>query len=111
MNHKSHISLIVFIHILFFTSATWATEHQMNQPNIIFMLSDDQDWTGLSVPMHPDMDNSQSDFYQTPNIDKLAHQGVRFSDAYAPAPVCSPTRYSLLTGKSTAQTGSGGLPE
>ena len=61
-------------------------------PNIIFILSDDQDWTGLSVQMHPDLPNSKSDFYRTPNLEKFAAQGMRFSAAYAPAPVCSPTR-------------------
>lgn len=73
------------------------------QPNIILMLSDDQDWTGLSVQMHPDIPTSKSDFYRTPNLENFAHQGMRFSAAYAPAPVCSPTRISLQTGKSPAQ--------
>lgn len=75
----------------------------INRPNVVFLLSDDQDWTGLSVQMHPDIPNSKSDFYRTPNLEKLASQGMRFSAAYAPAPVCSPTRISLQTGKSPAQ--------
>jgi len=73
------------------------------RPNFVFILSDDQDWTGLSVQMDDRVPNSRSDFYHTPNLERLAAQGVRFSDAYAPSPVCSPTRYSLLTGKSPAQ--------
>lgn len=73
------------------------------QPNILFLLSDDQDWTGLSTPMHPDIPNSKSDFYKTPNLEKFAAQGMRFSAAYAPAPVCSPTRISLQTGQNPAQ--------
>lgn len=74
-----------------------------DRPNFVFILSDDQDWTGLSVQMHDAMPNSKSDFYRTPNLERLAAQGMRFTDAYAPAPVCSPTRYSLQTGKSPAQ--------
>lgn len=74
-------------------------------PNFIFILSDDQDWTGLSVRMHPDLPNSKSDFYRTPNLEKLAAQGMRFSAAYAPAPVCSPTRVSLQTGRNPAALG------
>ena len=74
-----------------------------DQPNIIFMLSDDQGWTETSVQMHPDIPNSKSDIVETPNLLKLAKQGMRFSQAYAPAPVCSPTRLSLQTGKSPAQ--------
>ena len=44
-----------------------------------------------------------SDLYETPNIDKLARQGMRFTDAYAAAPVCSPTRASIMTGKYPAR--------
>lgn len=73
------------------------------KPNFVFILSDDQDWCGLSVPMHPTVSNSRSDFYRTPNLEALAGQGMRFSNAYAPAPVCSPTRISLQTGKGPAQ--------
>ncbi len=72
------------------------------RPNFLLLLSDDQDWTGLSVAMHDEIANSKSDYYQTPNLEDLAAQGMRFTDAYAPSPVCSPTRYSLQTGKSPA---------
>lgn len=74
-------------------------------PNFIFILSDDQDWTGISVQMHPDLPNSKSDFYRTPNLEKFAAQSMRFSAAYAPAPVCSPTRISLQTGRNPAALG------
>ncbi|MGJ8673196.1 sulfatase-like hydrolase/transferase [Rubritalea sp.] len=72
-----------------------------SQPNIILLLSDDQHWDATSAPMHPSF-SSSSDKHQTPNLAKLAAQGMRFSAAYAPAPVCAPTRVSLLTGKSPA---------
>lgn len=88
--------------LLFAMSATAAP---VERPNIVFLLSDDQDWTGLSVQMHPDLPNSKSDFYRTPNLEKFAAQGMRFSAAYAPAPVCSPTRISLQTGMSPAKLG------
>lgn len=78
---------------------------QETRPNIVFMLSDDQSWDGLSVSMHPEFKVSQSEYIQTPNTAKLAAAGIRFSAAYAPAPVCSPTRISLQTGKSPAQIG------
>jgi arylsulfatase A len=76
---------------------------QPKQPNIVFILSDDQGWTGLSLQVHDGIPNSKSDFYQTPNTERLATQGIQFTDAYAPAPMCTPTRASLLTGKSPAQ--------
>jgi arylsulfatase A len=72
------------------------------RPNIIFMMSDDQAWNGLSVPMHPELDWSKSSVVETPHLEKLAAQGMRFSAAYAPASVCSPTRISLQTGRSPA---------
>ena len=77
--------------------------YAVDRPNIIFMLSDDQGWNGLSVAMHPDVAGSKGEIFHTPNLEKLAAQGMRFSSAYAPAPVCSPTRISLQTGKSPAQ--------
>lgn len=76
-----------------------------SKPNIIVLLSDDQDWNGLSTPMHPDMPGSQSDYYETPNLAKFAAEGMRFSNGYAPAPVCSPTRISLQTGMNPARLG------
>lgn len=89
----------------FFTAAFFllVTQATAIQPNILFLLADDQDWTGLSTPMHPDIPNSKSDFYETPHLEKFASQGMRFSAAYAPAPVCSPTRISLQTGQNPAQ--------
>lgn len=72
------------------------------RPNIVFMLADDQSWSGLSVAMHPDVPRSKGAIYHTPNLEKLAAQGMRFSAGYSPASVCSPTRISLMTGKSPA---------
>ncbi len=84
--------------------ASWAqSSAAQERPNIVFMLSDDQAWYGLSVQMHPDMPNSRSDFYRTPHLEELASQGMRFSAAYSPSTVCAPTRASLQTGKSPAQ--------
>ena len=75
------------------------------RPNIVVLLADDQDWNGLSTPMHPEIPGSQSDFYETPCLSKFAAEGMRFSNGYAPSPVCSPTRISLLTGMSPARLG------
>lgn len=59
-------------------------------PNIIIFLADDLGWTGLR--------SFGSDFYDTPNLDRLAAEGMKFTDAYAACTVCSPTRASLMTG-------------
>ena len=95
----------LFASLLPFLAGVFATAAPVERPNILFILSDDQDWTGLSVRMHPDLPNSASDFYRTPNLERFAAQGMRFSAAYAPAPVCSPTRISLQTGMSPAKLG------
>ena len=74
-----------------------------DRPNIIFLLSDDQNWNGLSVAMDPDEPRSRNTFIETPNLERLAEEGMCLSDAYAPAPVCAASRVSMLTGKSPAR--------
>src|SRR5713226_3913979 len=64
-------------------------------PNFLFLLIDDMGWRDLGC--------YGSSFYETPNIDRLAGQSVRFTNAYAACPVCSPTRASILTGKYPAR--------
>ena len=74
-----------------------------SSPNFIIILVDDQGWNGTSVQMMDKEINSKSDFYQTPNIEKLAKKGMRFSSAYASAPVCAPSRYSIQFGQTPAR--------
>jgi len=64
-------------------------------PNVVLFLIDDLGWMDLGC--------QGSDYYQTPNIDKLAAEGVRFTNAYSTCAVCSPTRASVLTGKYPAR--------
>ena len=79
------------------------TIHAQSQPNFIFILSDDQSWNGTSVLMDPSQVDSRSDYYQTPVLEALAKKGMIFSQGYASAPKCAPTRISVLTGKSTSR--------
>ncbi len=60
-------------------------------PNVVFFLVDDLGWSGVGCYGSP--------FYESPHIDRLAGEGVRFTDAYAACHVCSPTRASILTGR------------
>ena len=69
----------------------------MAAPNFIVVLMDDMGWRDLGC--------TGSTFYETPNIDGIAARGVRFTDAYASCPVCSPSRASLLTGRYPARVG------
>jgi len=72
-----------------------ADAKQTGKPNIVFILADDLGRHQLNCYGNP--------FYETPRIDALAAEGVRFTDAYAACPVCSPTRASIMTGKYPAR--------
>ncbi len=80
-------------------SAAWGAnaQAQSKKTNIVFILIDDLGWADLGCYGHP--------FHETPNIDRLAAQGMRFTDAYAACPVCSPTRASILSGQYPAHVG------
>jgi len=72
-------------------------------PNILFILTDDMSWVGTSVEMIDGNAETQSDFYQTPNIEKLAERGMRFSQAYSPGALFTSSRVAILTGKTPAE--------
>src|SRR5262245_15018725 len=61
-------------------------------PNIILFLVDDLGWMDIGA-------NNPKTFYETPNVDRLAASGMRFTQGYAACPVCSPTRGAIMTGK------------
>ena len=61
------------------------------KPNVVFFLVDDLGWSDVAC--------YGSSFYETPHIDQLAKEGVKFTSGYAACHVCSPTRASILTGK------------
>ncbi len=75
--------------------AAAASTHR--RPNVIFILADDLGWGELGC--------YGNTFNQTPHLDRLAAEGVRFTHAYAAAPVCSPTRTSIMTGQHPARIG------
>jgi N-acetylglucosamine-6-sulfatase len=68
---------------------------EAGRPNILFILIDDMGWMDLGCQGNPNL--------HTPHVDAFASQGLRFTDAYAPAPVCSPTRAAIMTGQSPAR--------
>jgi arylsulfatase A-like enzyme len=67
----------------------------LSRPNVVFILADDLGWGDLSCYGRPD--------YQTPNLDLLASQGTRFTDAYSASAVCTPTRCGFITGRYPAR--------
>ena len=76
-------------------SPTFAQEPP--RPNVVFIMADDLGWRDLGV--------YGSDFYETPNLDRLAARGMRFTNAYSASPLCSPTRASVLTGQYPGRIG------
>ncbi|QKK10042.1 MAG: sulfatase-like hydrolase/transferase [Planctomycetota bacterium] len=73
------------------------------RPNIILFIVDDLGWQDTSVPFHTER-TPFNDRYRTPHLEALAARGAKFTNAYASAPVCTPTRTSILTGKAPART-------
>ncbi|NQU55111.1 MAG: sulfatase [Bacteroidetes bacterium] len=95
---KSKFSLIILFTTIFFAGISISSaKEQSEKPNFLFILVDDLGYMDIGC-------NNSATFYETPNIDKLASEGVRFTNAYAACPVCSPTRSSILTGKYPART-------
>ena len=82
----------------------WITQAFAQEPNFVIIVVDDQGWTGSSVQMDTTISGSKSDYYVTPELESMAQAGMTFSQAYSPSPKCSPSRNSILTGKSTARS-------
>src|SRR5690554_4305910 len=85
----------VFLSLLVCLSCT-ATNDTL--PNFVVIVVDDLGWADVKA-------NYPESFYDTPHIDALAHKGIRFNQAYAAHPVCSPTRAALMTGKHPNRVG------
>ncbi|MEZ5305019.1 MAG: sulfatase, partial [Verrucomicrobiales bacterium] len=86
---------IILLVAAFFAIADSPGRATAQPPNILFILIDDLGWKDLACQDNPHL--------STPHIDALAKQGMRFTDAYAAAPVCSPTRAAIMTGLSPAR--------
>ena len=87
------LQALCILGLLSLSTATHAADGR--PPNVVFILIDDMGWTDLGV--------QGSDLYETPNIDRLAKQGMRFTNAYSACTVCSPTRAAVMTGRYPAR--------
>jgi arylsulfatase A-like enzyme len=97
MNKLKSYLTIGFAASVSVTNSILPAQTVKEKPNVIFILLDDFGYADLGC--------YGSRFYETPNIDRLAEDGVRFTDAYAACPVSSPTRASIMTGKYPVNTG------
>ena len=102
INHPLSFLTLIILSVLYGCKLA-PTKSNKKSPNFIIILADDQGWNGTSVQMMDDEIQSKSDYHQTPNIEALANRGMRFSSAYASAPVCSPSRYSIQFGQTPAR--------
>ena len=93
-------NLSVFL-LLLVSSFVFGSE----RPNIVIVYVDDLGWADTSVAMMISDPESKSDFNQTPYLEKLAARGIVFSNAYAPAPTCTPSRKSIQFGKTHGRLG------
>ena len=91
---------IRFIFMLFCMSSAWAgsvPERSIEKPNVVIIFTDDQGYQDLGCYGSPDI--------RTPHLDQLAEEGMRFTDFYVVASVCSPSRAGLLTGRYPVRMG------
>jgi arylsulfatase A-like enzyme len=88
--------LVLFLAALGPLSSLDAQESVDRPPNVVFLLVDDLGWADVSP-------NNPGTFYDTPNVARLAAEGMNLTQAYAACPVCSPTRASLMTGQNPAR--------
>lgn len=92
---KNHQQQIIAAGLAAFVVVIHGTFSSAAEPlNVVFILVDDLGWSDLGYA---------SDFYETPNVDALAKSNLNFTRAYAAAPVCSPTRAAIMTGKFPAR--------
>src|SRR5437763_10515225 len=94
---KGEITMRTMLFALLVTGLVVAapSTHAAEKLNVVFILADDLGWADLGC--------YGSKYHRTPHLDRLAAAGARFTDAYAAAPVCSPTRAAIMTGKYPAR--------
>lgn len=88
--HRLSLTVFVLCVLIAFAEAFAARAEDARPPNVVFILVDDLGWR--------DLFNEGSRYYETPNVDALSRQGMKFTRGYAACSVCSPSRASLLTG-------------
>lgn len=91
-----HLGLVAILLTLILSVCSQSSDDEYDQPNVVFILVDDMGWA--------DLGSYGSKEISTPNLDKLAENGMRFTDAYAGHTVCAPSRCVLITGKNTGNS-------
>jgi len=89
-------TIFYFCVVLIICAGCSSKSQELSPPNILLILIDDMGWKDIGC--------AGSEYFETPNIDRLASNGMRFLNAYSPAPVCTPTRGAIFSGKCPART-------
>ncbi len=87
--------VLVLSQVVVFSAGIIGSADEPVRPNVVFILADDLGWRDLSV--------AGSEFYESPHVDRIANEGMRFMRGYAACQVCSPSRASIMTGKYPAR--------
>ena len=95
MNPHGNRSYSVLLTVLLGIAVVTDPASAKTPMNVVFILADDLGWADLHC--------YGSEYHETPNLDRLAESGVRFTQAYSASPVCTPTRASIMTGKHPAR--------
>lgn len=96
-NNRRHFIKTMALGTAGLATASLASAKPVKKPNVIMVLVDDLGWTDIGC--------YGSTYYETPNIDRLAREGMKFSDGYAACAVCSPTRAAIMTGRWPSRLG------
>ncbi len=94
-----------FLTIVMMLAVFSAAAQTPGRPNIILILTDDLGWSSLSAYMDRHTAGSGSDYHETPAIDRMIKEGMRFSRGYAPDPICTPSRRSIQFGQTSLRQG------
>ena len=94
------------VFIVVFLGSVCVANHVLASPNFVLILTDDHGWSQTSQATDARVPASVSRYLGTPNMNRLTKEGMRFTSGYSPAPLCTPTRRSILCGASTARCGS-----
>ena len=92
---NSKFNFSCFVIAVCFILISCHTSREIVPPNVVMIIADDLGWSQIGC--------YGSSFYKTPNIDKLAKSGIKFTNAYSAASICSPTRAAIMTGKYPAR--------
>jgi len=101
-SHRLALRVTVCLVVLVFAGSVYAAA--TDKPNIVLLYVDDWAWNGTPVAMDDTMANSRMPVLRMPNVERLAHAGMKFRNAYA-SPQCSPARVCVQTGQSSARSG------